>query len=132
MDVRNVTQGAVFLAFGPYHHHLALNVWESKNGNPPAAGTTGLYHFAIRFSSRAELAAVLKRLIDNDVVIESSSDAGGIVESIYVRDPDNNGVELTWDRPRELWPAPKDRTERSLDLGELLAVLGQGQTDGSR
>lgn len=129
MDVRNTMQGAVFLAFGNYHHHLALNVWESEHGKPPDQGATGLYHFAIRFSSHAGLAAVLKRLLDHGVAIESSSDAGGVVESIYVRDPDHNGVELTWDRPRELWPAVKDREERPLDLQQLLALLQQGQTD---
>lgn len=129
MDVRNTMQGAVFLAFGNYHHHLALNVWESEHGKPPDSGATGLYHFAIRFSSRAGLAAVLKRLLDSDIVIESSSDAGGVVESIYVRDPDNNGVELTWDRPRELWPAPEDREERPLDFQQLLGLLQQSQAN---
>jgi catechol 2,3-dioxygenase len=123
MEVKNVVDGAAFLAFGSYHHHLALNTWQSKDGDPPAPQDTGLYHFAIRFASRGELAARLKRLLDAGVPIESSSDCGGIADSLYLRDPDQNGVELTWDRPRESRPNPLRADDRPLDLNELLAEL---------
>jgi catechol 2,3-dioxygenase len=123
MDVKNVVDGAAFLAFGSYHHHLALNTWQSKDGDPPPPRDTGLYHFAIRFASRGELAARLKRLLDAGVPIESSSDCGGIADSLYLRDPDQNGVELTWDRPRESRPNPLRTDDRPLDLNELLAEL---------
>ena len=123
MEVKNVVDGAAFLAFGSYHHHLALNTWQSKDGDPPAPQETGLYHFAIRFASRRELASRLKRLLDAGVPIESSSDCGGIADSLYLRDPDQNGVELTWDRPRELRPNPLRTDDRPLELNELLAEL---------
>ena len=123
MEVRKAVDGAVFLAFGSYHHHLALNTWHSKNGDPPSPQATGLYHFAIRYASRQHLAASLKRLLEAGVPIESSSDCGGIADSLYVRDPDQNGVELTWDRPRESRPRPLPTDDRPLDLDDLLAEL---------
>jgi catechol 2,3-dioxygenase len=122
MQVKNVVDGAVFLAFGSYHHHLALNTWHSKDGHPPPPQATGLYHFAIRFASRSDLAAALKRLLDASIVIESSSDCGGVADSLYVRDPDQNGVELTWDRPQTLRP-PQQDGDRPIDLDNLLAEL---------
>lgn len=124
MEIKNAVDGAVFLAFGRYHHHLALNTWQSKDGDPPAPQATGLDHFAIRYASRHDLAAALKRLLDAGVPIESSSDCGGIADSLYLRDPDQNGVELTWDRPHEMRPSPLPTDDRPLDLGRLLAELG--------
>src|SRR5437868_12020166 len=123
MEVKNAVDGAVFLAFGSYHHHLALNTWHSKEGNPPDPRATGLYHFAIRYASRRDLAAALERLLDAGVPIESSSDCGGTADSLYLRDPDQNGLELTWDRPHELRPSPLPTDDQSLDLDDLLAEL---------
>ena len=124
MEVKNAVDGAVFLAFGSYHHHVALNTWQSKDGDPPAPQATGLYHFAIRYASRHDLAMALKRLLVAGVPIESSSDCGGIADSLYLRDPDQNGVELTWDCPREARPSPLPTDDRPLDLDGLLAELG--------
>ncbi|WP_044892435.1 VOC family protein [Opitutus terrae] len=94
---------AVFLSAGGYHHHIGLNTWESAGGRPPARGTTGLYHFAILYPTRAELADALRRLIDAQIPLEGASDHG-VSEAIYLRDPDGNGVELYWDRPKDQWP----------------------------
>jgi catechol 2,3-dioxygenase len=124
MDVKNAVDGAAFLAFGSYHHHVALNTWASRGSDPPPPQATGLYHFAIRYASRHDLAAACRRLLDAGVPIDSSSDCGGIADSLYLRDPDQNGVELTWDRPVELRPAPLPADDRPLDLAELLAELG--------
>ena len=124
LQLKRVHDGAAFLAFGKYHHHLALNTWRSKGGPPPAPETTGLYHFAIRYASRRDLAATLKRLLDAGIVIDSSSDCGGHADSIYLHDPDQNGLELTWDRPRESRPDPLPDDDRPLDLDELLSELG--------
>lgn len=110
MELKNSIDGAAFLSFGSYHHHLALNTWHSKGKGPPAGESTGLYHFAIRYRTRRDLAVVYKRLIDAGAMIDSTSDCGGIAESIYLRDPDENGLELTWDRPREARPDPPPRT----------------------
>jgi catechol 2,3-dioxygenase len=92
-----------FLSAGGYHHHIALNTLESRGGSPPAPGTTGLYHYAILYPSRLELARALQRLVDNGVSIDGASDHG-VSEAIYLRDPDGNGIELYRDRPREEWP----------------------------
>ena len=94
---------AAFLSAGGYHHHIGLNTWESLGGQPPAPGTTGLYHLAILYPTRAELADALKRLIAAGVPLQGASDHG-VSEAIYLADPDRNGVELYWDRPREEWP----------------------------
>jgi catechol 2,3-dioxygenase len=114
---------AAFLSAGGYHHHIGLNTWESRGGSPPARGATGLYHVAIVYPSRAELADALRRLIKAGIPIEGASDHG-VSEALYLRDPDGNGVELYWDRPREQWPRTADGglnmgTER-LDLEGLL------------
>ncbi len=94
---------AAFLSAGGYHHHIGLNTWESQGGSPPAPGTTGLYHHAILYPSRRELAGALKRLLAADWPITGASDHG-VSEAIYLDDPDGNGVELYWDRPPSEWP----------------------------
>lgn len=115
---------AAFLSAGGYHHHIGLNTWESAGGNPPAAGTTGLYHFAIRYPTRAALADALRRLRAADWPLDGASDHG-VSEALYLRDPDDNGVELYWDRPREEWPQTADggiaMMTRPLDLRGLLS-----------
>jgi catechol 2,3-dioxygenase len=121
MEVKNVIGGAAFLAFGGYHHHVALNTWQSEGGYAPPEKATGLYHFAIRYANRSDLAGALRRLLDAGVPIESSSDCGGIADSIYLRDPDGNGLEVTWDRPRDARPDPLPDNDRPLDLDELLS-----------
>jgi catechol 2,3-dioxygenase len=116
---------AAFLGASGYHHHIGLNTWESRGGQPPAAGTTGLYHVAILYPDRAALAAAVRRVLAAGVELEGASDHG-VSEAIYLRDPDGNGVELYRDRPREEWPRTRDgRLEmytRPLDLDDLLAA----------
>jgi len=121
-------QGAAFISAGGYHHHIGLNTWESAGGSPPPIGTTGLYHLAILYPTRARLADALRRLIDADIPLEGASDHG-VSEALYLRDPDDNGVELYWDRPKELWPRTAEGklemfTHR-LDLMNLLAENGE-------
>jgi catechol 2,3-dioxygenase len=115
---------AAFLSAGGYHHHLGLNTWESRGGEPPARGTTGLFHAAIRYPDRAALADALRRLVQAGVPIDGASDHG-VSEAIYLRDPDGNGVELYRDRPREEWPRTDDgdlaMVTLPLDLSALLA-----------
>lgn len=94
---------AVFLSAGGYHHHLGLNTWYSKNGKPAPANTTGLFHTAILYPTRKDLAVAVKRLIDAGYPLTGASDHG-VSEAIYLNDPDGNGVELYWDKPKELWP----------------------------
>jgi len=94
---------AAFLSAGGYHHHLGLNTWESAGGSPPPAGSTGLYHFAILFPDRKELARAVARLLEYPWPIDGASDHG-VSEAIYLRDPDENGIELYADRPRSEWP----------------------------
>jgi catechol 2,3-dioxygenase len=98
---------AAFISAGGYHHHIGLNTWESRGGSPPAAGTTGLYHFAVLYPTRAALADALRRLIAANIPLEGASDHG-VSEALYLRDPDDNGVELYWDRPSEQWPRDAD------------------------
>src|SRR6476646_6169126 len=98
---------AAFLSAGGYHHHIGLNTWESHGGSPPPPGTTGLYHLAIVYPTRAELADALRRLIKAGIPLEGASDHG-VSEALYLRDPDGNGVELYWDRPKEQWPRTAD------------------------
>jgi catechol 2,3-dioxygenase len=115
---------AVFISAGGYHHHIGLNTWESKDGSPPAPGTTGLYHVAIRYPTRAALADALRRLVAAGIKLDGASDHG-VSEALYLRDPDSNGVELYWDRPREDWPRNADGSlgmfTAALDLQSLLA-----------
>ena len=114
---------AAFLSAGGYHHHLGLNTWESRGGPSPARGTTGLYHFAILYPSRKELARALQRLIDHGVPIDGASDHG-VSEAIYLHDPDGNGIEIYRDRPREEWPREADGSLRmTLDPLELRGLL---------
>ena len=117
---------AAFLSAGGYHHHIGLNTRESKNGNPPPKGSTGLYHFAILVPNRKELARVLKRLMERNYLIEGVSDHG-VSEAIYLTDPDGNGIEIDADRPRGKWPKDaKGNIEmftKSLDIGSLMKEL---------
>jgi len=116
---------AAFLSAGGYHHHIGLNTWQSKGGKPPAPGTTGLYHFAINFPTRRDLAVALKRLLDNGWSIDGASDHG-THEAIYLHDPDGNGIELAWDRDQSEWPRIGEKlnfTRRPLDFDGLLAEL---------
>lgn len=94
---------AAFLSAGGYHHHVGLNTWESAGGPPPPPGTTGLYHVAFRYPTRAALGAALRRLLEHGVGLDGASDHG-VSEALYLRDPDGNGVELYWDRPAPEWP----------------------------
>ena len=117
---------AAFISAGGYHHHIGLNTWESRGGPPPPQGTTGLYHLAILYPTRAELADALRRLIEANIPLEGASDHG-VSEALYLRDPDDNGVELYWDRPKENWPRGAEGklamyTHR-LDLRGLLKEL---------
>lgn len=117
---------AAFLSAGGYHHHIGLNTWESAGGEPPAAGTTGLYHFAINYPARRDLAAALRRLLDGGWGIDGASDHG-THEAIYLHDPDHNGLELAWDRAREEWIGADGKVifnRKSLDFAGLLAELG--------
>jgi len=114
---------AAFLSAGGYHHHIGLNTWESQGGSPPHRGATGLYHVAIVYPTRAELAVALRRLIQAGIKLEGASDHG-VSEALYLRDPDGNGVELYWDRPKDLWPRSSDggvaMYTQPLDLDDLL------------
>lgn len=124
--MQRMGHSAAFLSAGGYHHHIGLNTWESLNGDPPPAGSTGLYHTAILFSTRSALAQVLHRVLRAGIPLEGAADHG-VSEAIYLRDPDDNGVELYWDRPREAWPRTPDGAlamyTRRLDLAALLNEL---------
>ena len=121
---------AAFVSAGGYHHHIGLNTWESLGGSPPPAGSTGLYHVAILYPTRTALADALRRLIDAGVPLEGASDHG-VSEALYLRDPDDNGVELYWDRPQETWPRTPEgglaMFTRRLDLDGLLREAGAGE-----
>jgi catechol 2,3-dioxygenase len=114
---------AAFLSAGGYHHHIGLNTWESRGGSPPPPGYTGLYHFAILYPDRRELADALRRLIDAGIQLDGASDHG-VSEALYLNDPDGNGLELYWDRPQDKWPRTADghlaMFTRPLDLQGLL------------
>jgi len=118
---------AAFVSAGGYHHHIGLNTWESRGGATPAPGTTGLYHLAILYPTRAALGAALRRVLEASIPLEGASDHG-VSEAIYLRDPDDNGVELYWDRPQAQWPLTADGKlamfTRRLDLMNLLAEAG--------
>jgi catechol 2,3-dioxygenase len=114
---------AVFLSAGGYHHHIGLNTWESAGGQPPPRGATGLYHVAILYPTRSELADALRRVVQAGLPIEGGSDHG-VSEAIYLRDPDDNGVELYRDRPADQWPRDANgglaMSTQPLDLNALL------------
>src|SRR5437879_11189247 len=118
--------GAAFISAGGYHHHIGLNTWESAGGSPPAPGTTGLYHLAILYPTRAALADALRRLMAANIPLEGASDHG-VSEALYLSDPDGNGIELYWDRPKELWPRDEhgqiEMSTRQLELNNLLGEL---------
>ena len=126
-EQQRLGEHAAFISAGGYHHHIGLNTWESKGGSPPPPGTTGLYHVAIRYPSRAALADALRRLVENKVPITGASDHG-VSEAIYLNDPDGNGIELYWDRPKEEWPEPQPGQKvemfvRPLNLDDLISEL---------
>jgi catechol 2,3-dioxygenase len=116
---------AAFMAADGYHHHIGLNTWESAGGPPPPRGTTGLYHLAILYPTRADLGRALRRLLEHDVGLDGASDHG-VSQALYLHDPDGNGIELYWDRPREEWPLRPDGSlamvTEPLDLPDLLAA----------
>jgi catechol 2,3-dioxygenase len=114
---------AAFISAGGYHHHIGLNTWESLGGSPPPRGTTGLYHTAILYPTRSALADALRRLVKADIELDGAADHG-VSEALYLHDPDHNGVELYWDRPKEKWPRDAKgglaMITEPLDLEDLL------------
>ncbi|QHQ36979.1 VOC family protein [Algicella marina] len=123
--VQRYGPGAAFLSAGGYHHHIGLNTWESLGGTPPPMGHTGLYHTAFVYPERADLGAALRRLDAAGIRLSGAADHG-VSEALYLDDPDMNGVELYWDRPREMWPVNAEgqleMTNRRLDLAALRAA----------
>jgi catechol 2,3-dioxygenase len=123
-----IADQAAFLSAGGYHHHIGLNTWESRGGSPPPPGTTGLYHVAVRYPTRKALAEALRRVLDAGIRLDGASDHGAS-EALYLRDFDDNGVELYRDRPREEWPRAADGSvelfTRRLDVDLLLGELGR-------
>ena len=121
--MQRMGSSAAFVSAGGYHHHIGLNTWESLGGQPPAPGTTGLYHLAILYPTRADLADGLRRVLRAGMALDGASDHG-VSEALYLRDPDDNGVELYWDRPESEWPRTADGTlamfTRRLNLESLL------------
>ena len=119
---------AAFISAGGYHHHIGLNTWQSRGGSPPPPGTTGLFHTAIRYPTRRALAEALRRVSEAGIPLDGASDHG-VSEALYLRDPDENGVELYWDRPKEQWPRDPDQPSgyamftAPLDVRDLLAEL---------
>ena len=117
---------AVFISAGGYHHHIGLNTWYSKNGPPALQNSSGLFHTAILYPERKDLATILKRLLDAGYPLTGASDHG-VSEAVYLNDPDGNGVELYWDKPSEEWPVDAEgnlvMTTERLDLEELLSTV---------
>ena len=124
--IQRVGDQAAFISAGGYHHHIGLNTWESKDGTPPPNGHTGLYHTAILFPNRLELAKTLKKLMDEEYPLQGAADHG-VSEAIYLADPDGNGVELCADKPRDEWPRKQngelEMVTLPLDFDGLLAEL---------
>jgi catechol 2,3-dioxygenase len=122
--IQRYSSQAAFVSAGGYHHHIGLNTWESLGGKPPPPGSTGLYHTAILYPTRVHLADALRRVQAAGIELDGASDHG-VSEALYLRDYDQNGVELYWDRPRDLWPVNADghlsMGTRRLDLNNLLA-----------
>jgi catechol 2,3-dioxygenase len=134
-EVQQIMGGeAAFVSAGGYHHHIGLNTWQSRGGSPPPPGSTGLFHAAIRYPTRRALADAVRRVVDAGIPLDGASDHG-VSEAIYLRDPDENGVELYWDRPEDQWPHPADGSggvemfTRPLDLRSLLAELDDTPDD---
>jgi catechol 2,3-dioxygenase len=131
----NITQRygtqAAFVSAGGYHHHIGLNTWESLGGSPPPPGTTGLYHTAIVYPTRRALAFALRRVLDAGIPLDGAADHG-VSEALYLRDPDDNGVELYWDRPQSEWPRTPEGElamfTRRLDLNGLLTEIQATET----
>lgn len=119
-------RSAAFVSAGGYHHHIGLNTWESKGGSAPAPGTTGLFHVAILYPTRAALADALRRVQAAGIALDGAADHG-VSEALYLRDPDGNGVELYWDRPEDEWPRSADGElemyTRGLDIEALLSEI---------
>ena len=117
---------AAFISAGGYHHHIGLNTWDSKGGSPPPPRSTGLYHLALLYPTRALLADALQRVLAAGIEIDGAADHG-VSEAIYLRDPDDNGLELYWDRPPTQWPRTPDQKiamfTRALDLDSLLKKI---------
>ena len=122
--MQRMGDSAAFISAGGYHHHIGLNTWESEGGSPPVAGTTGLYHLAILYPTRAELADALRRVVEARIPLDGAADHG-VSEALYLRDPDENGVELYRDRPQAEWPRDREGKlamyTRHLDVRALLA-----------
>ncbi len=120
---QRMADSAAFLSAGGYHHHIALNTWESLGGSPPAIGTTGLFHVAILYATRSDLADAFRRVLAAKIPLDGAADHG-VSQALYLRDPDQNGVELYWDRPQSEWPRSASGElkmyTRSLDLNSLL------------
>jgi catechol 2,3-dioxygenase len=116
---------AVFLSAGGYHHHIGLNTWHSKDADPAPVRAAGLYHLAILYPTRKDLGVALKRLIDTQYPLTGASDHG-VSQALYLNDPDRNGVELYWDRPKEEWPVDEkgnlNMVTEALDLHDLLQL----------
>lgn len=126
-EVTQRREGAVFMSAGGYHHHVALNTWESAGGTPPPKGTTGLYHVAILYPTRAALGRALQRVLDGGIVLTGASDHGVSI-ALYLDDPDGNGVELYWDRPESEWPVGADgRLAMGRSRVDLEALLAEGR-----
>ncbi len=130
-EVMQRREGAVFISAGGYHHHIALNTWDSLGGSPPAPGKTGLFHVAVLYPSRATLGRALQRVLDAGIKLDGASDHGVSI-ALYLRDPDDNGVELYWDKPKSEWP----RTAGGhLEMGrarpDLAALLAEGRAASS-
>ena len=129
--ITQMGDSAAFLSAGGYHHHLGLNTWESAGVSPPPPGATGLYHFAINYPERRDLAVAVKRLLDAGWPIDGASDHG-THEAVYLHDPDFNGIELAWDRPEAEWPRQGDRLRfvtLPLDFYRLFATLADPARD---
>jgi catechol 2,3-dioxygenase len=123
---------AAFVSAGGYHHHIGLNTWESRGGSPPPPGHTGLFHVAIRYPTRRDLALALRRVLAAGISLQGAADHG-VSEAIYLADPDQNGLELYWDRPREAWPRgpnglPAMYTD-PLDLDDLLRTAAESSIE---
>ncbi len=125
--MQRIGSQAAFISAGGYHHHIGLNTWESRGGSPPAPGSTGLYHLAVLYPTRAALADALRRLIAAEIPLDGASDHG-VSEALYLSDPDGNGVELYWDRPQAEWPRTADGKLAMFTHGlDLMALLKEAE-----